>query len=161
MNRRSGSQIIQKPQKSAAIVRTISTDDYTGWRRLFDAYLVFYETELTNEQIDLTWGRLLNQEDGMLGLIACDEAGNAAGIANLVFHRSTWAKNHYCYLEDLYVGHSARGEGFGRVLIEAACAEAVKRGASRTYWATHRDNAAARRLYDRVATLTPFLQYER
>ncbi|MEQ1670829.1 MAG: GNAT family N-acetyltransferase, partial [Hyphomicrobium sp.] len=33
--------------------------------------------------------------------------------------------------------------------------------ASRTYWATHTDNATARRLYDRLAKVSPFVQYVR
>ncbi len=142
-------------------VRLIETGDYSDWRRLFDAYLVFYETELPDDLIQLTWKRLLSQQDGMFGLIALDDSGPAVGIANLVCHRSTWAKEWYCYLEDLYVDPTDRGTGAGRALIEATYEEALRRGASRTYWATHKDNDVARRLYDRMATLTPFLRYER
>ena len=142
-------------------VRTVIASDYLAWRKLFDAYLVFYETSLNGELIELTWQRLLGQQDGMMALVAVEPSGNVVGIANLVFHRSTWAENFYCYLEDLYVDSASRGTGAGAALVEATGAEALRRGAARTYWATHKDNAAARRLYDRVATLTPFLRYER
>ena len=128
---------------------------------MFDAYLAFYETTLSEEIIGLTWQRLLDQEDGMVGLIAHAKVGNAVGIANLVFHRATWAKDYYCYLEDLYVDENVRGTGAGRALIEATYVEADKRGASRTYWMTHQGNATARALYDRVGRLTPFLRYDR
>jgi GNAT superfamily N-acetyltransferase len=97
----------------------------------------------------------------MLALIATDEEGRAAGIANLVFHRSTWSATWYCYLEDLFVAQEARGKGVGRALIEATYAEADRRGASRTYWATQEKNAKARALYDRVGGLTEFVQYRR
>jgi GNAT superfamily N-acetyltransferase len=49
----------------------------------------------------------------------------------------------------------------GRALIEATYREADKRGATRTYWATMEGNATARRLYDRLAKLSGFVQYRR
>jgi GNAT superfamily N-acetyltransferase len=78
-----------------------------------------------------------------------------------VFHPSTWSPTAYCYLEDLFVAREARHHGTGEALIEAVYKEADKRGATRTYWATKEDNATARRLYDRVAKLSPFVQYRR
>jgi GNAT superfamily N-acetyltransferase len=127
---------------------------------LFRAYLVFYRTVLSGKQIELTWTRLLSQEDGMFGLIALDAQDTPIGIANILFHRSTWAEHGYCYLEDLFVEKTVRRSGAGRALIEATYAEAGRRGASDTYWATDKDNAAARALYDKVGKLTPFLQYK-
>ena len=97
----------------------------------------------------------------MLALIAVDAKGQALGIAALVFHRSTWSATWYCYLEDLFVASAARGLGVGRALIEATYAEADRRGATRTYWATQDTNATARGLYDRVGRLTEFVQYRR
>jgi GNAT superfamily N-acetyltransferase len=94
-------------------------------------------------------------------LVAADEAGRALGIAALVFHRSTWSPSWYCYLEDLFVAPAARGTGIGRALIEATYAEADRRGASRTYWATQEKNETARTLYDRLGQLTDFVQYRR
>jgi GNAT superfamily N-acetyltransferase len=127
---------------------------------MFRAYLVFYKTVLSKKQIELTWSRLLRQEDGMVGLIALDAHAKPIGIANLLFHRSTWSENGYCYLEDLYVDETVRGSGAGRTLIEASYVEAARRGAAHTYWATDKDNATARALYDKVGKLTPFLQYK-
>ena len=56
---------------------------------------------------------------------------------------------------------TAAGQGIGRALIEAVYSEADAKGCTRTYWATKSDNAAARRLYDDVAMLSPFVQYRR
>jgi GNAT superfamily N-acetyltransferase len=78
-----------------------------------------------------------------------------------VFHRSTWSPTTYCYLEDLYVDRGVRRHGTGRALIEAVYKEADKRGSTRTYWATKADNRQARRLYDRVSSLSDFVQYRR
>lgn len=142
-------------------IRKLQAADQAQWDRLFRDYVVFYKASVSDEIIDLTWQRLANQHDNMVGLIAIDDSGEAHGIANLVFHRSTWAADWYCYLEDLFVSLDARGKRLGEALIQATYDEADRRGASRTYWATQETNATARRLYDRVGVLTEFVQYRR
>lgn len=145
----------------AIVVRPVVGADEAAWRQLFDGYIAFYRERVPAETITLTWQRILAGSDGLFGLIAEDESGRAVGIANLVFHRSTWSPTWYCYLEDLFVDPSVRGQGAGRALIEATYAEADRRGATRTYWATQDANAAARGLYDRLGHLTEFVQYRR
>jgi GNAT superfamily N-acetyltransferase len=142
-------------------VRAVVATDEDRWLSFFRDYIAFYEASVSEDVVALTWQRLLGQEDNMMALIAVDEANRGYGIANLVFHRSTWSPSWYCYLEDLFVVPEARGKGVGRALIEATYAEADKRGATRTYWATQDRNATARALYDRLATLTEFVQYRR
>ena len=143
------------------VIRPLEGADRHEWEKLFRAYIRFYEAQVPDEVIALTWQRLLRQQDGFLGLVAADEGGNLIGLAHALFHRSTWSPTWYCYLEDLFVALDARHRGAGRALIEAVYGEADKRGATRTYWATKADNAQARRLYDRLATLSPFVQYRR
>lgn len=145
----------------AVIVRYVTQSDEADWRRLFEGYVTFYNAEVPSDTLAATWQRLVSGSDNMCGLIAVDDAGKALGIAALVFHRSTWSPTWYCYLEDLFVDPAARGLGVGRALIEATYAEADRRGATRTYWATQDGNRTARRLYDVVGTLTDFLQYRR
>ena len=145
----------------AITVRPIVSADKTRWLGLFRDYIVFCDATVPEAIIELTWQRLLARTDGMLALSAIDHGGRIVGIAAIVFHRSTWSPTEYCYLEDLFVDPAVRGHGIGRTLIEAVYAVADDRGATRTYWATKGDNAAARRLYDRVAHVSPFLQYRR
>lgn len=142
-------------------VRALAEADKVAWLNLFRQYIAFYEEAVAEDVIELTWQRLVHQADGMMGFAAVDDAGEIAGIAVIIFHRSTWAATHYCYLEDLFVAPAARGAGVGRALIDAVYAEADRRGADRTYWVTAGSNAKARQLYDDVATLTPFVQYRR
>lgn len=141
-------------------VRAVVADDRDDWLRLFRDYIAFYEEDVPDDVIATAWRRLLAQDDNMIALVAT-ENGRVRGIANLVFHRSTWAQDWYCYLEDLFVAPDKRGKGVGRALIEAVYAEADRRGASRTYWATQAKNATARALYDRLGVLTEFVQYRR
>ncbi len=142
-------------------VRAIAARDEERWRDLFEGYVTFYEASVPEAAIALTWRRLLAGEDGMTGFVAVDESDRPIGLAHLVFHRSTWSETWYCYLEDLFVDPGARGTGAGRMLIAATYAEADRRGASRTYWATQDTNIRARRLYDSIGVLTEFVQYRR
>lgn len=140
-------------------IRELRREDEARWRELFDGYIAFYKSEVPADVISATFERLLAREDGMAGLVAIDGTGRVIGLVNLVFHRSTWSPTWYCYLEDLFADPDVRGTGVGRALIEATYAEAAKRGATRTYWATQETNATARKLYDRVGVLTEFVQY--
>ena len=142
-------------------IRPLRASDRKAWGALFHGYINFYEAKVPDEVIDVTWQRLLKQEDGLLGLVAVDDNDHPIGLAHAVFHRSTWSPTMYCYLEDLYVDRDVRRHGTGRALIKAIYEEADKRGATRTYWATKEDNRQARRLYDRVATLSHFVHYRR
>ena len=64
-------------------------------------------------------------------------------------------------MQDLYVDPAARGTGAGRALIEAVYAAADANGTPSVYWMTQDFNTAARLLYDRIASLTPFIKYQR
>ena len=143
------------------VIRPLEADDHEAWNEMFRAYTRFYEAQVSDEVIALAWQRLLEQQDGFLGLVAAGESGRLLGLAHALLHRSTWSATWYCYLEDLFVDPAARGHGVGRALIDAVYAEADKRGATRTYWATKGNNDTARRLYDGLATLSPFVQYRR
>ena len=143
-------------------IRELQSADRAGWEPLFRGYLDFYKASLSDDVIDETWMRLLSDEPQYHdGLCAIDDNGKLIGLAHILFHRSTWSKTYYCYLEDLYVEPNLRAKGVGRQLIDAIYKEADKRNCTRTYWATQEFNYRARGLYDQVATKSPFLQYRR
>jgi GNAT superfamily N-acetyltransferase len=96
----------------------------------------------------------------MAGLIATTEAGDPGGMANLVFHPTTWDTRGMCYLEDLFVARAARGTGLAGRLIEAVYELAGDRGVGAVYWHTQQFNGAARSLYDTVARLQSWVVYE-
>jgi GNAT superfamily N-acetyltransferase len=137
-------------------VRAVTQDDKARWLELFKAYIVFYESELSADQFELTWNRI-HSDFNMYGLVA-EQDGKIIGIAHYIFRPSTWAVNDFCYLEDLFVDPTVRGTGAGRALIEALTEIARKAGSERLYWTTAPDNSTARRLYDKVAT-TNRVQY--
>jgi GNAT superfamily N-acetyltransferase len=142
------------------MIRRLETGDWESWLPLWNGYLRFYREALPEEITRSTFERLYERRDGMLGLIAFEDGGDAVGIAHLVFHPTTWSAANKCYLEDLFVSKTARGGGWGRALIEAVYAEAEAAGAGEVYWHTQQFNAAGRSLYDTVAHNTSFIVYE-
>ena len=81
------------------------------------------------------------------------------GMAMIVMHESTWAVAPRCYLNDLYTVPEARGQGIGRLLIEAVYAMAKARGCAKVHWLTHESNVGAQSLYNQLAVNEGFIQY--
>ena len=144
----------------AVIIRPIGEDERAEWNPLWDGYLAFYKTALTQDVSDLAWSRFHDPDETMFALGGYVD-GRLTGFAHYLFHRSTWAPKRYCYLEDLFVADSARGLGLGRALIEMVYQKAEAAGASRVYWLTQSNNATARALYDKVADNLGFIQYRK
>lgn len=142
----------------ATTVRPLLASDYAAWLPLWQGYLSFYETTLSDAQTALTWQRLLDPAFNLHGLVAVHN-GTIVGITHYLFHPATWTHGDYCYLEDLFVNPIARGCGSGRALIDAVKAVAKSAGASKVYWLTSNSNATARKLYDSVATDTKTMHY--
>lgn len=141
-------------------IRPLRPDDRAAWDPLWHGYLVFYEEDLPGDITDLTWSRFFDEAEPM-GAIGAFVDGNLIGFCHHHFHRSTWARTTYCYLEDLFVSPDSRGGGAGRALIEATADLARTAGAEKLYWHTRTENATARALYDQVAAHVGDIAYER
>ncbi|MDP3263685.1 MAG: GNAT family N-acetyltransferase [Tabrizicola sp.] len=142
-------------------IRPLRPDDEADWRRLWAAYLAFYDTSVPEAVYASTFARLLGDDPrDFNGLIATID-GQPMGLAHFLFHRHGWKIEDTCYLQDLFVDPQARGTGLGRALIEAVYAAADAADAPSVYWLTQDFNLAARQLYDRVAKVTPFIRYNR
>jgi GNAT superfamily N-acetyltransferase len=142
----------------AFIVRPIRAEDRNEWGPLWDGYNRFYERpNLPSGITDASWARFLDPAEPMFAAVA-EVDGALVGLAHYLYHRSTTSIEHVCYLQDLFMAPGARGMGIGRALIEYVYAEAAKAGSRRVYWQTHEDNPA-RKLYDRLAAVTPFRRY--
>ncbi len=146
---------------AALTVRPVAPGDEEDWRRLWRGYLDFYGARLPETIYARNFARLTDANDeAYRGLLAVDD-GAAVGLVHVIFHFHGWKVDPVAYLQDLYVDPLARGAGNGRALIEAVYAMADAAGAPDVYWLTQDFNAPARRLYDRVATVTPFIKYQR
>jgi GNAT superfamily N-acetyltransferase len=145
----------------ALTIRPIGVGDKAVWRPLWTAYLEFYESSVADEVYDTTFERLCDGgHPDQCGLLAFD-GERAVGLVHYIYHPHNWRIEKTCYLQDLYADPSVRGQGVGRALIEAVYAAADAAGCPSVYWMTQEFNAEARQLYDRIATLTPFIKYQR
>ena len=146
-------------EPSSYTIRPLREGDRASWQPLWEAYLRFYRASVPAPVSDATFARLCDTDSGLLGLVALDGEGAAAGLAHLVFHQTTWDTRPICYLQDLFVDPRARGGGLGAALFDAIYAAARERGAGRVYWHTQQFNGPARSLYDTVGRLTSFVVY--
>lgn len=144
-----------------AKIRPLEPGDRAEWARLWTAYLAFYESSVAEAVYDSTFARLLSDDPQEFSCRVAEAEGRLVGLVHFLFHRHAWKIENVCYLQDLYADPDHRGTGVGRALIEAVYAEADARGAAQVYWLTQEFNHTARRLYDRIGVLTPFIKYQR
>jgi GNAT superfamily N-acetyltransferase len=142
-------------------IRALAAGDRQRWEPLWQGYLSFYKSSLPDAVSDETFRRLVAPGGDLFGAAAVGDDGRFGGIVHWLFHATTWAMAPTCYLQDLYVVPETRGQGLGAALINHVYAAADERGAAEVYWHTQEFNATARRLYDRIGRLTPFIQYRR
>ena len=143
------------------IIRPLEASDEVEWRRLWKAYLAFYETELPEEIYATHFARLLGDDPQDFHGLVAELDGRLVGLTHYLFHRHGWRIENVCYLQDLYADPEVRGMGIGRALIEAVYAAADAEGAPAVYWLTQEFNTTARQLYDRIGVATPFIKYAR
>lgn len=143
------------------LIRPIRQDDKAEWRRLWTAYLAFYESTVSEEVYQTTFARLLSDDPHEYNCLVAEQGGKLVGLVHFLFHRHCWKVENTIYLQDLYADPDVRGTGVGRALIEAVYAAGDEAGCPSVYWMTQDFNATARQLYDRIATLTPFIKYSR
>lgn len=142
-------------------IRPIEASDETEWRRIWTAYLTFYESAVPEEVYAATFARLIDPANTQqMGALAIKD-GQAIGLVHYIQHPHNWKLEDVIYLQDLYADPAVRGTGAGRALIEQVYAYADKNGTPSVYWMTQEFNETARKLYDRIATLTPFIKYSR
>lgn len=142
-------------------IRALRADDRPQWAGLWRGYLDYYETTVADEVYDSTFARLLGDDPRDFQALVAERDGELLGLTHYLFHRHAWKIEEVCYLQDLYTAPAARGTGVARSLIEAVYDAADAAGAPSVYWLTQDFNTTARKLYDRIGVLTPFIRYNR
>ncbi len=146
---------------NALTIRPLRPEDRDQWAEMWRDYLAFYETEVPDSTFQNTFARLLGDDPNDFSCFVADLDGQLLGLTHYLFHRHAWKEESVCYLQDLYARPEARGTGVGRALIEAVYEEADRQKAPSVYWLTQQNNHTARKLYDRIGKLSPFLKYQR
>ena len=141
-------------------IRPVTADDHAAWLPLWQAYLRFYNTELSDAVSQSTWQRLLDPAEPTHAALAWSD-GNAVGMVHFIYHRSNWSIENACYLQDLLVVPESRGTGAGRQLIEYVYRTAKADGCCKVHWLTHETNATAIQLYERIAERPGLIQFRK
>lgn len=128
---------------------------------MWTKYLEFYESSVEPEIYLNTFERFFVDEEFEPNCFVAVKDGALVGLVHFMAHRHNWRIENVCYLQDLYADENMRGEGIGRKLIEAVYTQADKDNIASVYWMTQDFNTEARKLYDRIANLTPFIKYQR
>jgi GNAT superfamily N-acetyltransferase len=149
---------MRNPTDKAAAIAPLQPDQETQWRRLWQAYLDFYEAAVAREVTDKLWTALLSDDAAWRGFGATI-GGELIGFAIVIVHPATWSLAPTAYLEDLFVRSDVRKQGVGRALIEAIIEEGRNRAWASLYWHTRAGNRAARALYDRFTPADDFVRY--
>ena len=136
------------------VIRACNEQDIAG---LLTLYRELRPHDPPLVEAEATLAALLAQSH--VRLIVAEVEGQLAGFAIHHFHDSTWVKTPDCYLEDLFLDATYRGQGIGRALIADLIAITKAKGWSRLYWHTDRDNATARKLYDTYAPEDGHVRY--
>jgi len=138
-------------------IAPLTANDRADWERLARGYKEFYKTIVPDSGYATSWNRLLRQDD--VFAVGAKVGGELVGIAHYLFHTTIWSPAT-CYLQDLFVDPSARGQGVARALIEFVAMIAREKGAQRLYWHTQEHNTTARALYDKLAAFNGFVRYD-
>lgn len=115
--------------------------------RLFDAYRQFYGQAPDRGEATRFIGARLGAADSVI-FLACNEAGECTGFAQLYPAFSSVAMKRMWYLNDLYVIESARQQGVARALLKRVARFAKETDALTVKLATAVSNHPAKLLYE-------------
>lgn len=144
-------------QKNVVISYAVQAD-FAAWLPLWQGYQEFYEVSLSEKVTTTSWNRFLDPQYDQHCIVA-KVGDEIVGFAHFLFHSSTWAVGAYCYLEDLFVLPTVRGQQVGKQLIEFLTEVAKSRHCERVYWHTQETNHRAQRLYDWIAEKPGMIKY--
>lgn len=142
-------------------VRDIRETDREAWRRLFHDYGVFYRKDFSDTVLDGVWAWLMDPEHEVCSVVATDDAGSVIGFAHYRQLADTFSAGPAWFLDDLYVDPARRGAGAATALIDAVVERATSDGGGTLRWITDAENETAQRLYDRLATRSTWVTYEK
>ncbi|NEN06551.1 GNAT family N-acetyltransferase [Diaminobutyricibacter tongyongensis] len=141
-------------------VRRVDDGEFFTWLDLYAGYGEFYDSPLTDEKAVLVWSWLTDPTHELEAYFALDDADEPVGLAHVRVFSRPLAGSRGLFLDDLYVAPDARGQGAATAILETLRTRAQEEGLSVVRWITAADNAAAQRVYDRVAEKTEWVTYD-
>ena len=142
-------------------IRRLCKEDFSNWKTLWCQYLKFYKSSVDNVVYETTFKRLISNQHTYQNALVAAQENSLIGLAHYIYHPHNWKIEDVCYLQDLFVIPTIRGIGVGRTLIEAVYSASDENKTPTVYWLTQDFNKQARKLYDNIGSLTPFIKYNR
>ena len=142
-------------------IRPLEQQDREQWQFIWGEYLRFYETKLPLEIYSETFSRLTDSKNTDQNCLIAHSGETLHGLVHYIYHAHNWKSEDVCYLQDLFTLKAMRRQGIAKALIKAVYKAADTSGTSSVYWMTQEFNHDARKLYEQVASLTPFIKYQR
>ena len=142
-------------------IRPLELRDRDQWQYIWGEYLKFYETKLPLETYSETFSRLTDSNNTNQNCLVAHSGETLYGLVHYIYHAHNWKTEDVCYLQDLFTLNEMRRQGIAKALIKAVYEAADTNGTPSVYWMTQEFNQGARKLYDQVASLTPFIKYQR
>ncbi|WP_372623234.1 GNAT family N-acetyltransferase [Falsiroseomonas sp.] len=146
---------------NAPLIAPVAAHHRADWERLYAGYATFYKVSQTAEMRDTVWNWLMDTDHEVNGLVAENQDGRAIGLAHYRPFARPLSASIGGFLDDLFVAPEARGGRVADALIEAVAAEGRRRGWSVIRWITADDNYRGRGVYDRLATRTMWITYDK
>ncbi|MFV1850197.1 MAG: N-acetyltransferase family protein [Thalassospira sp.] len=144
---------------SAMMIRAAEQADHDAWAKLFTDYMAFYDCTPSEAVLQTTWRWILDPEGPMECLLAVKDA-QVVGFAQYRAVPETLTGAWFGQLDDLFVAPAARRQGVAEALMAELDEIARERGWFKLAWITAKDNAEARKLYDRIGKASNWVVYE-
>ena len=141
-------------------IKCAEPQDRQAWQTLWDENCAHFGADgMTAAVIEGLWQRFVDPASAMNAWLSFREQ-EPVGLAHTILHPHTFSLRSVCYLEDLWVSQHCRKMGVATSLIAYLKARGEQQGWRRLYWETDSDNAAAQRLYERIADRRPVVTYQ-
>ena len=142
-------------------IRPITAQDRPVWEKLFAGYAKFYKVEQTADMRETVFNWLMDPDQTSNALVAENAQGQIIGFTHYRPFVSQLKAITNCFLDDLYVDPAARGSGAAEALINAVSDVARTKGWGVVRWITADDNYRGRGVYDKLATRTMWISYDK
>lgn len=146
---------------SAISIVPAAAEHRADWNRLYAGYAEFYKVEQTPAMRDRVWSWLMDPAHEVKGLVAVDGAGRAVGLAHYRPFARPLRDGYGGFLDDLFVDPAMRGRRIADALIDALAGIGRQKGWGVIRWLTADNNYRGRGVYDRVATRTMWITYDK
>jgi ribosomal protein S18 acetylase RimI-like enzyme len=141
-------------------IRPANADDRAAFLAMWDDFVQTDPNEAGDRGMGpVNWERIADKANPLSCLMAEAEGAPVGFLLYLAFP-FTWSQGDVCYLEDIYVRPSARGAGHAARMIAALADIGREKGWYKIFWMTQAHNAAAQRLYDRMALRRDYIRYD-